>query len=196
MSLILFGTLARVSPTPPELLKAAFTILQDPGSTQVTVDTNGILPNAKEPPLGPQMFWILLPADATFYRDPVTNITEGQSSPEVQNVLMTFLRRPDQTAESLSECGRALSLAQVRNSAVNAELLRWLDSADPVVQTVVLENTRSLTLTPADFAAAHSRVTHLAEDAATPIEVRKLAKNLLSCWTNERHQSCPTSGLQ
>ena len=195
LSLILFQALATVRPAPPELLKVALTVLQDPQSTQATPDTTRKSPTGKAPSIGPQMLWVLLSADATFYRDPATNITEGRDSPQVQQAILTFLRRSDQTAESLSETVRALALAQVQNPAVNKELLRLLDSPDPVVQRAILGHIATLTLTPDDFASAHVRVTRLAANAATPIEIQKLAKTLLTCWSNDRHHDlCPPPG--
>ncbi len=195
LSLILFQALAAVRPAPPELLKVALTVLQDPQSTQTTPDTTRKSPTRKAPSIGPQMLWVLLSADATFYRDPATNITEGRDSPQVQQAILTFLRRSDQTAESLSETVRALALAQVQNPAVNAELLRLLDSTDPVVQRAILSHIATLTLTPDDFASARVRVTQLAANPATPIEIRKLAKTLLTCWSNDRHHDvCPPPG--
>ena len=170
-------------------------MLQDPQSTQATLDTTRKSPAGKAPSIGPQMLWVLLSADATFHRDPVTNIPEGKDTPEVQQAIVTFLRRPDQTAESLSETVRALALAQVQNPPVNAELSRLLDSTDPIVQRAILSHIATLTLTPEDFASAHTRVTQLASSAATPIEIQKLAKTLLTCWSNDRHYGvCPPQG--
>ncbi len=195
LSLILFQALAAVRPAPPELLKVALTVLQDPQSTQATPDTTRKSPTGIAFSIGPQMLWVLLSADATFYRDPATNITEGRDSPQVQQAILTFLRRSDQTAESLSETVRALALAQVQNPAVNKELLGLLDSADPVVQRAILSHIATLTLTPDDFASAYVRVTQLAANAATPIEIQKLAKTVLTCWSNDRHHDvCPPPG--
>ena len=195
LTLVLFQALATVRPAPPKLLKVALAVLQDPQSTQATPDTTRKSPNGKAPSIGPQVLWVILSADATFHRDPATNIPEGQDSPEVQQAIVTFLRRPDQTAESLSETVRALALAQVQNPPVNAELLRLLDSTDPIVQRAILSHIATLTLTPEDFASAHDRVTQFAANATTPAEIQKLAKALLTCWSNNRHHDvCPPLG--
>ena len=192
LTLILFQALGVVRPTPPQLLKVALTVLQDPQSTHATPDTTGKSPTGEAPSLGPQVLWVLLSADATFHRDPVTNLTEGQDSPEVQQAIVTFLRRPDQTAESLTETVRALALAQVQNPAVNAELLRLLDSTDPIVQRAILSHIATLALTPENFASAHARVSQLATSAATRPEIQRLARALLVCWSNDRHHDvCP-----
>ena len=191
-TLLVFQSLAAVRPTPPELLKAALTVLQDPESTRATTDTSRKSQFGKAPSIGPQVLWVVLAADATVHRDPVTNIAEAQDSPEVQKAIVDFLRRPDQTAESLSETIRALALAQVQNPTVNVELLRLLDSTDPVVERAILSHIASLSLTPEDFSSARLRVTQITNNPATPLEIQKLAKSLLSCWSNDRHHGvCP-----
>lgn len=191
-ALMLFTNLVGVRPVSPELVKVALRVLQDPKSTQTTPDTTSKSPGESEASMGPQILWLLLPADANFYRDPATNTTEGQDSPEVQQAIVNFLRRPDQTAESLSETVRALALSQVQNLTVNRELLHLLNSTDPIVQKAILSHIASLTLAPEDFASAHARVMQIAANPSTPVEIQKLAKPLLTCWSNDRHHdNCP-----
>ena len=189
VSLMTFQSLAAVRPAPPELIAAAIQVLQDPRSTIQLPDAATRSPARKAPSMGPLMLWVLLPAGATFYRDPVTGITERQDSPDVQQAILTFLRRPDQTAESRTESIRAMALAQPQNTAVNAELLRWLDSSDTSVQVSLLRNLPRLTLSPADFAWGNARVKQLSEDPAAPNDVRMLATALLGCWNNDRHRN-------
>ncbi len=193
ITLILFNGLAAVRPVPPELLETGFTILQDPGSTRTITDTTEPSLTRNEPAIGPQMLWVLLRAGATYHRDPVTNITEGEDSPEVQEAIIAFLRRSDQTPSSVAESIRALTLAQAQNPNVNGALLRFLDSSNPEMQRVVLTSIRGLTLTPEDYASARARVTHTAKDTAMPPDIQKLASDVLSCWPNDRHHACPST---
>jgi hypothetical protein len=189
-ALLLFQALAFIRPTPPELIKAALTVLQSSQSTQAIPDTTDKAATGASP--GPQILWVLLPAAADFYRDPATNITEGRDSPEVQEAIIQFLHRSDQTTESLSESIRALALAQPQNPAVNAELLPLLDSSDVIVQRVLLRNIARLTLSSGDFTTARARVTSISTDPNTPIDLRKIASSLLPCWSNDRHHDhCP-----
>jgi hypothetical protein len=189
----LFQAFVFIRPTPPELIKAALTVLKSPESTQPMVDTTHKLPvglTGSSP--GPQMLWILLPAAADFHPDPATNIIEGSDSPEVQEAIIQFLRRSDQTTESLCESMRALVLAQAQNPAVNAELLPLLSSPDVIVQKNALQSIGGLNLSPEDFATARARVTFLAKDPNTPMDVRQIASSLLPCWSNDRHHRvCP-----
>ncbi len=182
-------------PAPPGLLQAALTALRDPQSTQQLPDTTGKSLTGKAPSMGPQMLWVLLAAGTTVYRDPATSMTEGRYSPEVRQAIFTFVLRPDQTAESLSETIRALALSQAQDTAINEELLRSLDSTDPVVLRAILSHLATLTLTPSDFASARAHVTQLAASTDTPIDIQKLAKVVLSCWSNDRHHDvCPPPG--
>ena len=193
MSLLLFGSFTGIRPVPPELIKAALIVLKDPQSTHAMPNTiPGSLPGSATSP-GPPMLWILLPAAATYYLDPATHITEGRDSPEVQTAIIQFLRRSDQTTESLSESIRAIALAQAQNPAVNAALLPLLNSADVELQKVLLRQIARLTLTSDDFASARTRVSSIKTDSNTPEDVQKLAGSLLSCWSNDRHHDgCPS----
>ena len=192
LSLNLFGAIAFFRPSSPELIKAAMEVLQSPQSTQATAATRNGSPEGRAPAIGPDILWVLLHAGATFYPDPTTSIAEGRDSPEVQEAIIAFLDRPDQTSESLSESIRSFALAQAQNPAVNAHLLMLLDSSDITVQEILLRNIARLTLSPEDFASARARVTLMTTDPAKPTDIQRIAKSILPCWTNDRHRGvCP-----
>jgi hypothetical protein len=192
MSLVFFQAFTAIRPVPPEVIKAALTVLKDPQSTHAMLDTTlHPWPESATSP-GPQMLWILLPAAATFYLDPATHITEGRDSPEVQSAIIEFLHRSDQTTESLSESVRALAVSQVQNPDVNAALLPLLNSADVELQKALLGQIARLTLSSEDFASARTRVSSIKTDPNTPEDLQKLASSLLPCWSNDRHHGvCP-----
>jgi hypothetical protein len=190
MSLLLFQALAFVRPTPPDLIKAAVAVLQDPRSTQMMPDTTNKSLTGNSSSMGAQMLWVLIPAGASYHRDPATKITEGQYSADVQEIILAFLRRPDQTTESLSECIRAMAVAQPQNPAVNAQLIRLLDYPDVAVREALLRHVTSLTLTPEDFSYARGRIARIVTDAAEPANLKQLANSILPCWQNDRHVMC------
>lgn len=190
MSLMLFQGLAYMRPTPPELIKAAVAVLQDPRSTQLMPDTRSKPQPGNASSMGAQVLWVLLPAGASFHLDPATKIMEVEDSAEVQEAILKFLRRPDQTAESLSECIRAMAVAEPQNTAVNAQLIKLLDYPDVVVREALLRQITSLTLTPEDFFYARSRVARIVTDAAEPAKLKELANSILPCWQNDRHVRC------
>jgi hypothetical protein len=192
LALMLFQAMTAIRPTPPELIQAAIAILKDPHSTQPMPDTTHKFASGETHSIGPAILWVLLPAAADFYRDPATNITEGRDSPEAQEAIIAFLRRSDQTTESLSESIRALALAQPQNPAVNAALLPLLNSPDVEVRKALLRNIARLTLSQEDFALARTRVIALQTDPNTLAELKRITDSLLPCWSNNRHHGvCP-----
>jgi hypothetical protein len=151
MSLLLLGGMAFVRPPAPELIKVAVAVLPDSRSTQLMPDTRMKPPFGDTSSMGARVLAVLLPAGASYHRDPATGITEGEDSVEVQEAVLTFLRRPDQTTESLTESIREIGLAQPQNTAVNAQLIKLLDYPDVVVREALLRHITSLTLTPRIF---------------------------------------------
>jgi len=189
MSLLLLGGMVGIRPTPPELIKAAVAVLQDPRSTQLMPDTRS-KPFGNTASMGAAVLWVVLPAGASYHRDPATGITEGEDSVEVQEAIVTFLRRPDQTAESISESIRAITLAQAQNGAVNSQLVKLLDNPNVAIREALLRHITALTLTPADFAYAKGRVERIVTDADEPTELKQIASAILPCWQNDRHKLC------
>jgi HEAT repeat protein len=187
--LLVLGGIAVVRPTPRELLDVLLAALRDPHSTTPL----GGAPAGKigeQSSMGPQILWILLPAGATFSPDPVTHITEGRDSEEVNAAVIQFLQRPDQTPESLSESVRAIGLAQPQNPEVNEQLVKLLQSPSERVQLTMLSNLPRLRLSPQLYQSARLRVTQMAGDPAATAQVRSYAKQLLACWANDRHRAC------
>jgi hypothetical protein len=62
---------------------------------------------------------ILLVAGASFYADPVTHITEGSDTEEVQQAILRFLHRSDQTSRTIAATIRTIALAQPQNPNLN-----------------------------------------------------------------------------
>ncbi len=188
-ALLLFQALATIRPIPPELIQAELAVLRSPQSTQPMADAR--YPGSPTSP-GPQMLWALLPAAADFSLDPVTHIIVGRDSPEVQKAIIEFLDRPDQTAESLSESIRAITVGQVQDPAVIAELLSLLHSPSATVQKALVQNVLRLRLSPDELANARASVTSIAADPNAPADLRTIANSVLSCWSNDRQdEPCP-----
>jgi hypothetical protein len=174
------------------MLPLLFYALDDPRSTKP-------LPPLQNQPdrssksdiyVGPGIVAILLNSGATFYRDPVTHITEGSDTAEVQHAILLFLHRSDQTNRSITQTIQAIALAQPQNPELNADLLRLLDSDDSMVRVEMLQSLPRLTFAPADFAEAKAHVTRMASDPAASSEFRTTANTILPCWDNDRHHAC------
>ncbi len=187
-------------PAPPELLSVLLEELRRPDATTSIEPPPGQGADAPHSPikgpvpaLGPEVLFILLPVDATFFRDAATGITEGRNSPEVQAAIIDFIGRKDQTPASLAETMRAISLAQPQNTEVNAALISFLASSNPVVTRALLTYMNRFALSPETYAAARAEVEQIAADANAPAEERSLATRLLGCWHNNRHELCDPS---
>ncbi len=192
--------LSVLRPAPPELLNVLLEELRRPDATtaiQPPPDQGPGAPYSRSkgpvPAPGPEVLFILLAADATLFRDPSTGIPEGRNSPEIQAAVIEFIRRKDQIPASLAETMRAISLAQPQNTEVNAALIPFLDSSDPLVLRALLSYMNRFSLAPETYAAAHAKVEQIAANANAPVDERTLAKRLLGCWHNNRHEMCDPS---
>lgn len=187
MTFVLLSSLDALRPVPPALLQLTLDLLKSPASVQTPVDTTRKSYVQEDPPLGPTLLWIILPAGATFTRDPSTGITVGRDTPEVQAAIIDFIHRKDQTPESRAETLRALTGKQVQNPDVNAALLPWLTGSDPQTQLSLLHSLRGLTFSPEDYTRAQVIVGNIAADPTARAELRSAASALLSCWNNDRN---------
>jgi hypothetical protein len=133
---------------------------------------------------------VLLNAGVTFHFDPVTDITEGSDSPEVQQAILRFLHRSEHTNRSLAQTINTLADAQPQNPQLNADILRLLDSSDPMLRVGLLQYLPRLTLPPTDFTTAEAYVAQMASDPSAWPEFRTTAKTILPCWDNDRHHAC------
>jgi hypothetical protein len=124
---------------------------------------------------------VLLNAGVTFHFDPVTDITEGSDSPEVQQAILRFLHRSEHTNRSLAQTINTLADAQPQNPQLNADLLRLLDSSDPMLRVGLLQYLPRLTLPPTDFTTAEAYVAQMASDPSAWPEFRTTAKTILPC---------------
>ena len=140
--------------------------------------------------MGAGVAGILLNAGASFHLDPVTHITEGSDTEEVQQAILRFLRRPDQTFQSIAQTIRIIALAQPQNPNLNDDLLRFLDSEDPMVRMELLRNLTRLTFSQTAFTSAKAHIAQMISGPSTSNEFRTTASAILLCWDNNRHHPC------
>jgi hypothetical protein len=111
-----------------------------------------------------------------------------QPSPAVDDAMIAFLDRPDQTQSTLSDCLHHLALAAA-GDRVNDEALRRVFEQNAMT-VFLLQFLTNLRLTPAQFTAQHARLVALSNDqAATPV-LRHAAQTVAACWTGDRHVHC------
>jgi hypothetical protein len=199
LSFSIVQEISRLRPVPAGLVPGLIRLLSGQQSTMpLSTMEDELRPGTPPsgPSLGPELLWILLPAAATYYRDPVTNLMEGWDTPEVQDAVLEFLNRGDQTAESMAESIRALALAQAQNPRVNATLVKMLDSPSPEIQLALVQQLPKIALTSDAYLVGKERVMLLKDDPSTTPEVRAAAAKMLLCWTNDQHHGgmCPVAG--
>lgn len=189
---LVFNSLAHIRPVSPDLSRVLLQALDDPRSTRPLPplkDVQNSLPPTEDS-MGAGIVAALLSAGASFHLDPVTHITEGSDTEEVQQAILRFLHRPDQTSRTIAETIRTIALAQPQNPNLNDDLLRFLDSDDPAVRMELLRNLTRLSFSQAAFASAKAQVAQMVSDPSTSNEFRTTASAILLCWDNNRHHSC------
>jgi hypothetical protein len=192
VSYFVLNNLASIRPASADLSRVLLQALEDPRSTKPLPSSKNA-PNNPHPTevyVGAGAVGILLVAGASFHLDPVTQITEGSDTEEVQQAILRFLHRPDQTSRSIAETIRTIALAQPQNPNLNDDLLRFLDSEDPAVRMELLRNLTRLTFSQTAFTSAKAHVAQMASEPSTTTEFRTTASAILLCWDNNRHHPC------
>jgi HEAT repeat protein len=177
-----------IRPTQPPLLDALFKALEDPGSTKPAF-ASAAQPGHWSPlPLimGPQIVYALIPANATVQVDPITQKRVMKTDPDVQEAILRFLHRPDQTSQSLSETIDRIVVAGLTDPDFNAQLLSFLDYPDDTVRIALARDLNRLAFPSSSVPTIQARLTQLASDAAASSQLRAEAARILPCWGKDR----------
>ncbi|HEU5401232.1 MAG TPA: hypothetical protein VFU86_07740, partial [Terriglobales bacterium] len=114
------------------------------------------------------------------------------SSPAVDDAMIAFLDRSDQTKSTLGECLHTLALSHA-SERVNDEALRRVFEQKAMTVSL-LQFVTWMRLTPAQLAVQKERLIALSNDASEPSALRKAATTVAACWNAERTGLCqPTS---
>jgi hypothetical protein len=112
-------------------------------------------------------------------------------SAEVDNAMVAFLDRPDQTKSTLGGCLHTLALSRA-SERVNDEALRRV--FDEKAMTVfLLQFVTRLRLTPAQLAIQKERLLALSNDASERPALRRAAATVSACWNGEHTRQCQPS---
>ncbi|MEG9437283.1 hypothetical protein JAO29_14075 [Edaphobacter sp. HDX4] len=189
---LLFNVLSFIRPPSADLSHILLQVLEDPRSTKPLPPPptpKNELPQSQLY-VGANAVSGLLNTGATFYRDPVSNITEGYDTEEVQQAILRFINRPDQTPVSLSWTIQIIARAQPQNPALNDRLLLFLDAEDPAVRMELLRALPHLTFSQPAYASAKAHLAQIVSAPSSSAEFRSTANAILSCWDNNRHHLC------
>jgi hypothetical protein len=113
-------------------------------------------------------------------------------SPAVDDAMIAFLDRPDQTKSTLGECLHTLALSRA-SERVNDEALRRVFE-QKAMTVFLLQFIHGLRLTPAQFATLKERLIALSNDESERPAVRKAAATVATCWNVEGHGQCQPTG--
>ena len=113
-------------------------------------------------------------------------------SPVVDDAMIAFLDRPDQTKSTLGECLHTLALSHA-SERVNDEALRRVFE-QKAMTVYLLQFITWIRLTPAQLAEQKEHLIAVSNDASEPPALRKAATTVAACWNTERTSLCqPTS---
>lgn len=110
----------------------------------------------------------------------ILTVPTRNPSPAVDNAMIAFLDRPDQTKSTLGECLHTLALSHA-SERVNDEALRRVFE-HKAMTVFLLQFIGGLRLTPEQFAAQKERLIALSNDASTRPALRKAAATVAACW--------------
>lgn len=113
-------------------------------------------------------------------------------SPAVDDAIIAFLDRPDQTKSTLGDCLHSLALGRA-SERVNDEALRRVFEQQAMT-VFLLQFIDRLCLTPTQFATQKERLIALSNDESERRALRKAAATVAACWTAEGHGACQPTG--
>ena len=116
----------------------------------------------------------------------------SQPSTPVDDAIMTFLDRDDQTGSTLGECLHILALGSA-SERVDNEVLRRVFKKKALT-IFLLQFVANLRLNPAQLTLQRERLLALSNDEETHPALRRSAKDVAECWNAKRAGSCKPSG--
>ena len=129
----------------------------------------------KLPAIGPQLLAIL------------TMPTRQPTAP-VDDAMIAFLDRDDQTQSTLADCLHTLALS-APGERVNDEALRRVFE-QKAMTIFLLQFVAEMRLTPKQLAAQKQRLLALANDGDAHPALRRSAQDVAACWTGQRTGNC------
>lgn len=109
-------------------------------------------------------------------------------SSQVDDAIVAFLDRPDQTKSTIGECLHTLALSHASERADDEALRRVFELKAMTVY--LLQFVAWMRLTPTQLAVQKERLAELSNDGSAPSELRQAAATVAACWTGERHGRC------
>jgi hypothetical protein len=130
---------------------------------------------------------IKLPADGPGLLSILTMPTR-HPSPAVDDAIIAFLDRKDQTKSTLGDCLHTLALSSASERVNNEALSRVFE--EKAMTIFLLQFVANLRLTPAQLNVQKERLVALSNDEAAHPALRRSARDVAACWSGERTGQC------
>jgi hypothetical protein len=111
-----------------------------------------------------------------------------QPSPAVDDAMIAFLDREDQTRSTLGDCLHTLALSYA-SERVNDEALRRVFE-QKAMTGFLLQFVAQMRLTPAQLAVQKERLVALSNDESAHPALRRAARDVAACWDGQRTHLC------
>lgn len=109
-------------------------------------------------------------------------------SAQVDDSIVAFLDRPDQTKSTIGECLHTLALSHA-SERVDDEALRRVFELKAMT-VYLLQFVARMRLTPTQLTVQKERLIALSNDGSAHPELRQAAGTVAACWTGERSGRC------
>ena len=129
----------------------------------------------KLPAEGSRLLWILA-------------MRTRQPSSAVDDAMIAFLDRKDQTKSTLGDCLHNLELTYASERVNDAALRRVFE--ENAMTIYLLQFVTNLRLTPEQLVIQQKRLVALSNDESAHPALRRSAKDVAACWTGERMGPC------
>jgi len=116
-----------------------------------------------------------------------------QPSNDVDDAMIAFLDREDQTKSTLGDCLHTLELS-LASERVNDEALRRVFELKGMT-IFLLQFVTQLRLTPEQMTAQRERLVELSNDEAAHPALRRAARDVAACWNGDTHKLCRPSDM-
>ena len=178
-----------------ELVNLVLPVLQDPDALTEYPDPffvesdkrimAGMSPEQQEAFKSQRRKVITLPAEGPLV---LGLLVIRQPSPAVDDAIVRFLDRKDQTRSTIGECLHTLALSQ-GSERVNDEALRRVFEMKAMT-IFLLQFVSALRLTPNQLTVERERLVALSQDETAHPALRRSAKAVAACWDGTRTRSC------
>lgn len=109
----------------------------------------------------------------------------------VDDALIAFLDRQDQTISTIGDCLHSLALSSA-SERINDEALRRTFELHAMT-IYLLQFVTNLRLTPAQLTTERERLIALSNDPSAHPALRRSAHDVAACWDGDRHHACKPS---